>query len=401
MSLKPTYITYAKRTPIGKLSGALTHLRVDDMMAQVFKDLKSTLNFDLNEIDDVLVGCANQAGEDNRNLARMSLLLAGFPESVPGTTLNRLCGSSLDATMGAAARISSGFADCIVVGGAESMTRAPYVLSKGSAPFGRDSKLFDTTFGWRFPNPKMKEMFPLMSMGETAEVVAEKTGISRERQDQFALNSHQKALKAWDSGAFKDEVLPVEIQLRKSMETFSRDEGPRADTSLEKLAKLPSVFKPQGGCVTPGNASMMNDGAAALMVVSEEFLKRHNLTPLVKITGGAVRGLHPNVMGLGPIEATRTLCQRFNKKVEDFDVIELNEAFAVQSLACLDELKVPEEKVNLKGGAIALGHPLGCSGARILTTLTHIIKDDPKLKSGLATMCIGVGQGIALSVERP
>lgn len=400
MGLKPTYITYAKRTPIGKLNGSLTHLRVDDMLAQVFRDLKNQLNFDPTEIDDVMVGCANQAGEDNRNLARMSLLLAGFPDAIPGTTLNRLCGSSLDAAMGAAARISSGLADCIVVGGAESMTRAPYALSKGSTPFGRDSKLYDTTFGWRFPNPKMKEMFPLLGMGETAEEVAKKTKISRERQDQFALSSHQKAVKAWESGAFREEVLPVEIQLKKTTETVSRDDGPRADTNLEKLAKLPTVFKKDGGCVTPGNASMMNDGAAALMIVSEDFLKRHNLTPLAQITGAAVRGLHPNVMGLGPIEATRTLCQRFNKKVENFDVVELNEAFAVQALACLDELKIPEEKVNLKGGAIALGHPLGCSGARILTTLTHIMKDDPKLKSGLATMCIGVGQGIALSIER-
>lgn len=397
--MKPSYIVYAKRTPIGKLGGALTHLRVDDMQASLFSHLLTQINFNPEEIDDVIVGCANQAGEDNRNIGRMAAVLAGMPLSVPATTINRLCGSSLDAVISAQARIAAGLADCIVVGGAESMTRAPYVMSKGSTPFGRDSELFDTTFGWRFANPKMKEMFPLLGMGETAEEVAKKTGITRERQDQFALSSHQKSVKAWDNGEFADEVLPVTIQLRKTSETVSRDEGPRADTSLEALAKLRPAFK-KDGSVTAGNSSMMNDGAACMLVVSEEFLKRHNLTPLVMITGAAVRGIHPNIMGLGPVEAVKTLNKRFGFKMQDYDVIELNEAFAVQALGCIDELGLDESKVNLRGGAISLGHPLGCSGARILGTLTHLMKDRPELKKGLATMCIGVGQGIAVSLER-
>lgn len=397
--MKPSYIVYAKRTPIGKLGGALSHLRVDDMQAAVFRDLLSTLKFDAKEIDDVIVGCANQAGEDNRNLGRMAAVLADIPFEVPATTINRLCGSSLDAVIGAQARIAAGLADCIIVGGAESMTRAPYVLSKGSTPFGRDSQLFDTTFGWRFSNPLMKEKFPLLGMGETAEEVALKTKISRERQDLFAFNSHQKSVKAWAAGEFNNEVLALQIQLKKSIETFSQDEGPRADTSLEALAKLRPAFK-KDGTVTAGNSSMMNDGAASLLIVSEEFLKRHNLTPLVMITGAAVRGIHPNIMGLGPVEAVKTLNRKFGNKIQDYDVVELNEAFAVQALGCIDELGLDENKVNLRGGAISLGHPLGCSGARILTTLTHLMRDKPELKKGLATMCIGVGQGIAVSVER-
>jgi acetyl-CoA acyltransferase len=397
--MKPAYLVYAKRTPIGRLGGQLAPVRVDDMMALLFKDFTNQANFDLREIDDVLVGCANQAGEDNRNLGRMASVLAGIPFEVPGNTINRLCGSSLDAVMGAVGRISAGFGDCILIGGAENMSRAPLVVGKASTAFGRDHKMYDTTFGWRFPNPKMKEMFPLYSMGETAEEVIDQYKISRERQDQFAFESHQKAIQAQSSGAFANEILPVEVKLRKSSYTVDRDEGPRADTSLEKLAKLRAVFR-DGGSVTAGNASSMNDGAACVFVVSETFLKKYDLTPLVEITGGAVRGLHPNVMGLGPVEATRRLCTMFGKKIEDFDVIELNEAFAGQSLACMDELKLDPSKVNLNGGAISLGHPLGCSGARILTTLTHLMQNNPNLKEGLATMCIGVGQGVALSVKR-
>lgn len=397
--MKKSYIIYAKRTPLGKLGGSLSNVRVDDMLALLFKDFKDQATFDLKEVDDVIVGCANQAGEDNRNLARMSSVLAGFPYEVPGTTINRLCGSSLDAVMDAVGRINAGFGDCFVVGGAESMTRAPLVVSKGSTAFGRDSKMYDTTFGWRFPNPKMKELFPLFGMGETAEEVAEQYKISRADQDKFALKSHQKAHAAWENGSFNDEVLPVEVKLRKTSFTVDRDEGPRADTNLEKLSKLRAVFR-DGGTVTAGNASMMNDGASAVVVVSEDFLKKHNLTPLVEVTGAAVRGVHPNVMGLGPIEATKKLCENFNKKVSDFDVVELNEAFAAQSLACIRELGIDESKVNLNGGAIAIGHPLGCSGARILTTLIHIMRKNPELKEGLASMCIGVGQGIALSVKR-
>ncbi len=397
--MKKSYIVYAKRTPIGKLGGALSHVRVDDMLAHLFKDIKSWANFDLTEIDDIIAGCANQAGEDNRNLARMASTLAELPFEVPATTINRLCGSSLDAVMDAVGRISAGFGDCFIVGGAESMTRAPFVMSKGSTPFGRDSKLYDTTFGWRFPNPKMKELFPLLGMGETAEEVAEQYKITRKDQDEFALKSHLKAHAAWEAGKFNDEVVPVEVKLRKSSHVVTRDEGPRPDTNMEVLGKLRTVFR-EGGTVTAGNASQMNDGASALVIVSEDFIKKHNLTPLVEVTGAAVRGVHPSVMGLGPIEATKKLCKDFNKKVSDFDVFELNEAFAAQSLACIRELEIDESKVNLNGGAISLGHPLGGSGARILTTLIHIMKDRDDLKEGLATMCIGVGQGIALSVKK-
>jgi acetyl-CoA acyltransferase len=397
--MKRSYIVHTKRTPIGRLGAGLAPVRVDDMMALLLKDYLDGLTFDPLEIDDLIVGCANQAGEDNRNVARMAGVLAGLPYEVPGVTLNRLCGSSLDAVIGACGRISTGSADCIIVGGAESMTRAPLVVSKGSTAFGRDSQMYDTTFGWRFPNPKMKEMFPLYSMGETAENVSEKYGFSREEQDTFALSSHQKATSATESGAFKEEILPVHVKLRKSEYTVEKDEGPRGDTSLEKLAKLKPVFR-KGGSVTAGNASSMNDGAAMVAVVSEEFLKRHNLTPIAEITGMGVRGVHPDVMGLGPIEATKTLCKRFGMKVSDFDAVELNEAFAVQALACIKDLEIDPAKVNLHGGAIALGHPLGCSGARILTTLIGVMKKNPSMKKGLATMCIGVGQGVALSIEK-
>ncbi len=397
--MKPIYIVHAKRTPIGRIGGLLAPVRPDDLMAHLFRDYKESLTFDPTEIDDVIVGCANQAGEDNRNVGRMSAVLAGLPYSVPGVTLNRLCGSSLDAVISACGRISTGLAECILVGGTESMTRGPLVISKGSTPFGRDSQMFDTTFGWRFPNPKMKEMFPLYGMGETAENIADRYPISREDQDKFALASHQKAVKATESGAFADEILPYTVKLRKKEYTVEKDEGPRADTSLEVLSKLRAVFR-EGGSVTAGNSSSMNDGAAMVAVVSEEFLKKHNLTPLACITGLGVAGVHPDVMGLGPIEATKKLCAKFGHKTSDFDAIELNEAFAVQALACMQELELDPTKVNQHGGAIALGHPLGCSGARILTTLLGVMKKNPAQKKGLATMCIGVGQGVALSVEK-
>ncbi|MGI4993230.1 thiolase family protein [Halobacteriovorax sp. GFR7] len=395
---RDAYIVYAKRTPIGKLGGSLAHLRVDDMLANLFRDFSQNFDFDMKEIDDVIVGCANQAGEDNRNLARMAALLGGLPYEVPGVTLNRLCASSLDAIIDGWSRINLGMADCLLVGGAESMTRAPLVISKGSTPFGRDSQMFDTTFGWRFPNKKMEEMFPLLGMGQTAEEVVAKLGISREDQDLFALASHQKACQAWENGDFNDEVLPVEIKLRKQTLTVEKDEGPRPSTTLEALAGLRAVFK-KDGSVTAGNSSMMNDGAACVALVSEEFLKRHNLTPLVKLTGAGVRGIHPSIMGLGPVESTKRLMDKFGKKISDFDVIELNEAFAAQSLGCIRELGLDESKINLRGGAISLGHPLGCSGARIVTTLTHIMKDNANLKQGLASMCVGVGQGVSLSIE--
>ncbi len=397
--MKKTYIVYAKRTPMGKIGGQLSDVRVDDLLAHVLKDLKSTLSFDPLLIDDVIIGCANQAGEDNRNLARMASVLADFPFEVPGTTLNRLCGSSLDAVMDAHARISSGLNDCVVVGGAESMTRAPYALSKGSQAFGRDSKLYDTTFGWRFTNPEMEKRMPLLGMGETAEEVAQEYKISRERQDEFAYLSHKKAIAAQESGAFSNEILPLTLKTKKSEITLTNDEGPRADTSPEVLAKLKPVFR-SGGTVTAGNSSPMNDGASAMLIVSEEFLKKHQLAPLARITGAAVRGVHPNVMGIGPVSAVEKLSSLTGIKAQSFDAIELNEAFAAQALACIDQLKLDPTRVNANGGAIALGHPLGCSGTRILTTLVHRMQKDPNLKTGLASMCIGVGQGIAVSVER-
>ena len=399
--MKNVYITYAKRSPIGKFKGALSSMRVDDLLAILMSDLKSEINFDPALISDVIVGCANQAGEDNRNLARMSMLLADFPHAVPATTINRLCGSSLDATISAFARIQAGMGECFMVGGAEGMSRAPYVLSKAEGGFDTRQQLFDTALGWRFPNKKMAKIFPLTSMGETAENIVDLHNISREDQDLFAFNSHKKAVQAQKTDAFTNEILPITIpaKSRRASETiFSTDEGPRAETTLEKLSTLKPAFR-EGGSVTAGNSSSLNDGAALVLVVSEEFLKQHNLTPLVRITGGGVRGVHPNVMGLGPVEATKALCKQYNHQVTDFDIVELNEAFAAQSLGCIKELDLDPSRVNLNGGAIALGHPLGCSGARILTTLTHLMQSDATLKKGLATMCIGVGQGIALSVE--
>ncbi len=398
MTEKKVFVVYAKRTPIGKLGGSLSHFRVDDLLASLFSDFKDKNFFPPELIDDVIVGCANQAGEDNRNLARMSLLLAGIPNTVPGVTLNRLCGSSLDAVMDGTARIKSSLADCILIGGAESMTRAPLVISKGSSAFGRDSQMFDSTFGWRFPNSKMKALFPLYSMGETAEEIGKEIKISREEQDLFALASHQKSVKAQIEGLFDNEILPQKMILRKKEIIVTNDEGPRKDTTLEILSQLRPVFR-EGGSVTAGNSSSMNDGAACLCLVSESFLNKYQLNPLLEISSAAVAGLSPNTMGLGPIYATEKLLKRTQKKIEDFDVVELNEAFAIQALACIKRLSIDPNKVNLRGGAIALGHPLGCSGARILVTLTNIMQENRSLKEGLATMCIGVGQGIAVSVK--
>lgn len=394
--MKRTFIVYAKRTAIGKLGGKLAPVRVDDLLASVLKDVREHLSFDPKLVDDVVIGCANQAGEDNRNVARMATILAGFPMDIPGTTINRLCGSSLDAVIDGHARIQAGIADCLVVGGAESMTRGPYVLAKAQSPYDRDQKMYDTTFGWRFQNPKMEKIFPLLGMGETAEEVAALYKISREEQDQFAYNSHMKAAAAYARGDFADEILPLTVELKKDSYVFDRDECVRADTTLEALAKLKAVFR-KDGTVTAGNSSPMNDGASAILMVSEEFLKAHNLTPIMEVTGAAVRGLHPNTMGLGPVEAVKVLMKRYNKKISDFDSIELNEAFAAQSLGCIKGLELDQSKVNLNGGAIAIGHALGSSGTRIVTALAHQMKKNKAIKEGLATMCIGVGQGIAVS----
>ncbi len=395
---KISYLIHARRTPIGSFAGCLSGMRVDDMLAELFKDFATSASFDLKEIDDTIVGCANQAGEDNRNLARMSLLLAGYPFEVPGTTINRLCGSSLDAVMDAHARIQAGLGDCFIAAGAESMSRAPYVLSKSGIGFDRTQKMWDTSIGWRFENSKMANLFPLLGMGETAEEVQKLHHISREDQDLFAFHSHQKAIAAQARGDFKQEILPLKLETKKGSVLIDSDEGPRADTSLEKLAKLKPAFK-KDGTVTAGNSSSINDGASMVVVVSETFLKRHGLTPLATIHGGAVAGLHPNVMGLGPVGAIKKLNQKFGYKISDFDLIELNEAFAVQALGCIKELELDPTKINLNGGSIALGHPLGCSGTRILTTLVHQMQKNSSFKKGLASMCIGVGQGIAISVE--
>ena len=395
---KISYLIHARRTPIGSFGGSLSGLRVDDMLAELFKDFAKSSPFDLKEIDDTIIGCANQAGEDNRNIARMSLLLAGYPFEVSGTTINRLCGSSLDAVIDAHARIQAGLGDCFIAGGAESMSRAPYVISKSNSGFDRTQKMWDTSIGWRFENPKMAQLFPLLGMGETAEEVQKIHNISRENQDQYALGSHQKAVAAQTRGEFKNEILPLNLENKKGSTIVDSDEGPRSDTSLEKLTKLKAAFK-KDGTVTAGNSSSINDGASMVVVCSEEFVKRHNLKPLAMITGGAVHGLHPNTMGLGPVGAVRKLNKRFGHKISDFDVIELNEAFAVQALGCIKELELDPTKVNRNGGSIALGHPLGCSGTRILTTMVHQMQKDSTLKKGFAAMCIGVGQGIALSVE--
>ncbi len=397
--LKDSFIIHAKRTPVGSFGGQLSSVRVDDLLAELFKDYAQNTKHDLTEINDTIIGCANQAGEDNRNLARMSLLLAGFPYEVPGTTINRLCGSSLDAVMDAHARISAGFGDCFIAGGAESMSRAPYVMSKSQSAFDRTQKIWDTSIGWRFENPKLAERFPLLGMGETAEEVQKVHHISREEQDQFALGSHQKAVKAQEKGKFKNEIVPIVIESKKGTLKVEADEGPRADTSLEKLAKLRPAFK-KDGTVTAGNSSSINDGASMVVVCSESFLLKHKIQPIARITGGAVHGLHPNVMGLGPVGAIKKLCLNFKHNIADFDVIELNEAFAAQAIGCIKELELDSAKINRLGGSIAIGHPLGASGTRILTTLLHQMKSDPSLKKGLASMCIGVGQGIALSVER-
>ena len=397
--MKRSYIIHAKRTPIGKIGGVLAPVRVDDLMAHLLKNFVDQNQFDPLEIDDIIIGCANQAGEDNRNIARMAALLAEIPFDVPAVTINRLCGSSLDAVIDACGRISLGLANCLLVGGVESMSRGPWVISKPQSAYGRDSKMYDSTFGWRFPNPKMEKLFPLYSMGETAENVAKQFNIARDQQDQFALNSHQKAIAAQKAGLFNDEIVPIDIKFKKNRYTVDHDEGPREETSLAKLSQLRPAFNSQG-TITAGNASSMNDGASLIAVVSEAFLKKHQLSPMAEITGFGVRGLHPNVMGLGPVKAVQHLCKTFNKKINQFDIIEMNEAFAAQTLACIDQLKLNPKNININGGAIALGHPLGCSGTRILTTLIHLMQKNPQFKEGLATMCIGVGQGIAVSIKQ-
>jgi 3-oxoadipyl-CoA thiolase len=389
-------IVRALRTPIGKYGGILRDVRPDDLSALVMKAITDGLPTD--QLDDILWGCANQAGEDNRNVGRMGALLAGFPYTVPASTVNRLCGSSLDAIIHGTRAIWSGDADFILAGGAESMSRAPYSLPKSSSLTYGNLTAYDTALGWRYPNPKMSERFPLESMGETAENLAEKYLITREEQDAFACESHRKAVRARENGTFAAEIIPVEVATKQERTLVARDEGPRPDTSLEKLATLKPAFR-KNGTVTAGNSSSLNDGAAALLLMSEEKAADLGMTPLARVVSTGVAGVDPRFMGIGPVPATRMALQKAGLTLEQIDIVELNEAFAAQSIAVLRELNIPSEKLNPNGGAIALGHPLGCSGARIMTTLVHEMQRR-KAKYGLATMCIGVGQGIAAVIER-
>jgi 3-oxoadipyl-CoA thiolase len=408
-----TVILDAVRTPIGAYRGDLSPVRPDDLAAHVLRALLHRTGVDPAAVDEVVLGCTNQAGEDNRNVARMASLLAGLPASVPGITVNRLCASGLDAIIYADRAIRAGEGDLLVAGGVESMTRAPYVLGKAESAYDRSQPLFDTTLGWRFPNPKMEAMFPLESMGETAENINAETHISRERQDTFALESQRRAVAAINAGRFVDEIVPVPIPQRKGDPLWIATDGhPQMNkagdryelsTSAEKLAALKPVFRP-GGTVTAGNASGLNDGAAALLLASEDHAAALGLRPLVRIVGSASAGVDPRTMGYGPIPAVRKLLQRMGLSIADLDLIELNEAFAVQALAVMDALGLPHDRTNVNGGAIALGHPLGCSGARLMTTLVHEMKRRHRSGAaanpyGLVTLCVGVGQGVATLVE--
>ncbi|MFZ8812539.1 MAG: thiolase family protein [Thermus aquaticus] len=394
------WIVEAVRSPIGKHGGALASVRPDDLLAHVLSALMERSGVPKEEVEDVYAGCANQAGEDNRNVARMALLLAGFPVEVAGCTVNRLCGSGLEAVAQAARAIWAGEGQVYVGGGVESMSRAPYAVPKPERGFPTGNlTMYDTTLGWRFVNPRMEALYGTESMGETAENLAEMYGIPREEQDRFALLSHKKAVRAWDEGRFLDEVVPVPVRRGKEEALVSVDEGPRRDTSLEKLAALRPVFR-EGGTVTAGNASPLNDGAAAVLLVSDAYAKAHGLRPLARIRAIAVAGVPPRIMGIGPVPATKKALERAGLSLKDLGLIELNEAFAAQSLAVLREwgLSMEDQRLNPNGGAIALGHPLGASGARILTTLVHEMRRRG-VQWGLATMCIGVGQGIAVVVE--
>ncbi|WP_371526016.1 thiolase family protein [Streptomyces sp. NBC_01283] len=394
--MRPVHFAAARRTPIGKLRGSLSSVRPDDLAATVVRGLLAgTPELDPARIDDIYWGAANQAGEDNRNVARMAALLAGLPESVPGATVNRLCASGMEAVTAAARTIASGEADIVLAGGSESMSRAPFVLPRPDEALPHKMETADTRLGWRLVNPAMKDLHGVLAMGETAEEVAERYGVSRERQDTFALRSHQRATEARKNGHFDDEILPV---TRPDGTLVELDECIREDTSYEKLSGLRPVFR-KGGSVTAGNASPMNDGAAGLLLVSEEALNELGLESLGRYVAGASAGVHPDVMGIGPVPATQKALARVGWSIGDLQEAEFNEAFAAQALACVDALGIDPELVNPTGGAIAIGHPLGCSGARILTTLLHRMRRTGAAR-GLATMCVGVGQGSALLVER-
>lgn len=392
-------IVDAVRTPVGRYGGALREVRPDDLSALAIRSLLTRTGINPSEVQDVLWGCANQAGEDNRNVARMGLLIAGLPYSVPGATINRLCGSSLEAVNQAARAVWSEDCEVILAGGVESMSRAPYSIPKNQSGSYGNVTAYDTALGWRYPNPRLEERFPLESMGETAENVAEAYKISRDEQDRFACESHRKAVAAQNEGRFARELVPVEIpQKRGESVVVRQDEGPRPDTSPEKLAKLTPAFR-KNGTVTAGNSSSLNDGAAAVLVMSESMAVKAGLTPIARIVSTGVAGVDPRLMGIGPVPATQAALRKAGLTIDQIDVVELNEAFAAQSIAVVRDLRIDPARLNPNGGAIALGHPLGCSGARILTTLLHELRRR-KARYGLATMCIGVGQGIATVVER-
>ncbi|MEH6470290.1 MAG: 3-oxoadipyl-CoA thiolase [Halopseudomonas sp.] len=396
------YICDAIRTPIGRYGGALSSLRADDLGAIPLRALmERNPSVDWQQVDDLIYGCANQAGEDNRNVARMSALLAGLPVEVPGTTLNRLCGSGLDAVGSAARAIKSGEADLMIAGGVESMSRAPFVMPKATTPFSRNAEVYDTTIGWRFVNHKLKAEYGIDSMPETAENVAEQFSISRQDQDAFVVRSQQRVVAAQDSGLFDAEIVPVQIERRKQPPlVVNRDEHPRRDCTLEQLSQLKAPFR-EGGSVTAGNASGVNDGACALLLVSEAGLKRYHLTPRAKVIAMSCAGVEPRIMGFGPAPATRRVLEKAGLSLADMDLIELNEAFAAQALAVTRDLGLSDDdpRVNPNGGAIALGHPLGMSGARLVTTAVNQLERQQG-RYALCTMCIGVGQGIAMIIER-
>ncbi len=398
--MRPVFLCDAVRTPIGRYGGALASVRADDLAAiPIHALIARNTNVDWAQLDDVILGCANQAGEDCRNVARMALLLAGLPDSISGATVNRLCGSGLDAVGTAARAIALGEIEFAIAGGVESMSRAPLVMGKSEEPFQRNAEIFDTTIGWRFVNSRMRELYGTDSMPETGDNVAREFAVERLRQDEFAYRSQMRAAKACSNGFFAEEIIPVPVRTREGITCVCRDEHPRSNTTLEALARL-KPLQPTG-TVTAGNASGINDGAAAMILASEDAVRAHSLTPRARILGMAVAGVPPRVMGIGPVPATRKLLAQLKLTLEDFDWIELNEAFASQALACLRKLGVPEdaENVNPAGGAIALGHPLGMSGARLALTAAHHLQKFGG-KRALATMCIGVGQGIALAMEK-
>ncbi len=397
--MQAVYIVAAKRSAIGKYGGSLSSVRPDDLLAYAIQAvLKEVPNLNLQSIDEVISGAANQSGEDNRNVARMALLLAGLPPTVPGVTVNRLCASGLQAIIDGYRSITIGENELVLAGGVESMTRAPFVMAKAFQPFQRTVEFYDTTMGWRFTNPKLAQMYYPYSMGETAENVAKKLNISREVQDEFAYHSQLKYQKAYEAGKFKQEIFDIEITEGKTTRVFNVDEHPRLST-MEQLARLKPAFV-KDGTVTAGNSSGINDGSAMLVLANEATLKKHQWKPMARIVAAASAGIDPAIMGLGPVPATQKVLQKAGLNLNDIGLIELNEAFAAQSVGCIQELGLNPDIVNVNGGAIALGHPLGCSGARIMTTLLYEMQRREKVRYGLATLCVGVGQGLAMIVEK-